>query len=166
MKKTNDEEIAQEINQRVLMKLLNACCSDKNIENSIAWASRITHNTLIDYYREKSKISHQTIREDIKAEVTPNIYSELANFIEPLISFLPEKYAKPLVMADLEGKKQEEIAKQLNISLSGAKSRIQRARKLLLKEIKTCFHLEQEKCGLEGFQLKNTCRPLQEYLSR
>jgi RNA polymerase sigma-70 factor (ECF subfamily) len=74
---------------------------------------------------------------------------------------LPEKYAIPLKMADIEGLKQQEIANKLGLSLTGAKSRIQRARKLLKEEIHTCFHTKEcSSAGLTDFSLRQDCTPL------
>ena len=165
LNKVHDSESAAEINQQVLTKLLDACCSGKEIKNVSSWIFRIAHNTLVDHLRLQRKQS--VLEYDPEQEDTPSVYMELAEYIQPLIGFLPEKYATPLILSDIQGVKQEEIAKQLNLSLSGAKSRIQRARKLLKEEVKTCFHLDQEcSSGLEGFRLKDSCEPLKKYISK
>jgi RNA polymerase sigma-70 factor, ECF subfamily len=158
--KVGNHELAEEINSQVLQKLLDSCCSGKEIINVSSWMYRIAYNTLIDELKKQNKFS--AIGHEIEAEETHMTYKKLAEFIEPLIGFLPEKYAIPLIMADIDGIKQDEIAKQLGLSTSGAKSRIQRARELLREEINTCFHLDQENPNcLDGFQLKASCKPLQ-----
>ena len=86
---------------------------------------------------------------------------EAASYILPLINLLPEKYHKPLIMAELENKKQKEIAETLSLSLTAVKSRIQRARILLKKEMLECCHLEFGKQGeIISFDIKAHCAPL------
>ncbi|MEO1054766.1 MAG: sigma-70 family RNA polymerase sigma factor [Bacteroidota bacterium] len=163
--KVHDLELAEEINSQVLQKLLDSCCSGKAINHVSSWVHRIAYNTLIDELKKRSK--HSAVDHELETTESRITYKELAEFIEPLIGFLPEKYATPLVMADIEGIKQDEIAKRLGLSISGAKSRIQRARALLKQEINTCFHLDQENpTCLNGFQLKATCEPLQRHIEK
>jgi hypothetical protein len=55
---------------------------------------------------------------------------------------LPRKYAQALVLADLEGRTQQEVAALLDLSLSGAKARVQRARRLLREAFLRCYYVE------------------------
>ncbi len=45
-------------------------------------------------------------------------------------------------MAEVEGATQQEVADRLSLSLSGAKSRIQRARRMLKEILLACCHIE------------------------
>jgi RNA polymerase sigma-70 factor (ECF subfamily) len=51
-------------------------------------------------------------------------------------------YRRPLIMADFEGHTQQEVADELELSLSGAKSRVQRARAQLGDLLKQCCEVE------------------------
>ena len=55
---------------------------------------------------------------------------------------LEEMYRRPLIMADFEGHTQPEVADELGLSLSGAKSRVQRARRKLGALLKECCEIE------------------------
>ncbi len=57
---------------------------------------------------------------------------------------MPEKYSKALILSDIEGVKQELIAKKLGLSVSGAKSRIQRARKMLKDYFLKCSEFKYD----------------------
>ena len=163
--KVVSQELAEEINAQILQKLLNSCCSGKEIMNVSSWMYRIAYNTLIDELKKQKK--HDDLDSELALEEPSPAYKKLSEFIEPLIGFLPEKYAIPLIMADIEGMKQEDIAKQLGLSTSGTKSRIQRARKLLKEEINTCFYLDPDNPkNPDGFQLKETCIPLQKLVKK
>ncbi len=56
---------------------------------------------------------------------------ELNAVFHGLLHSLPEPYKNVLLLTEFEGLSQEQLAKRLGISLSGAKSRVQRAREQL-----------------------------------
>ncbi|WDE08827.1 RNA polymerase sigma factor SigZ [Thalassomonas viridans] len=100
-----------------------------------SWLYRITHNLIMDYYRHRK--SYDELPESVVAEEKDPVeenHNALATCIRPLIRELPDKYRIPLEYAELEGMGQQEIADKLGLSLSGAKSRVQRGRQKL-KEI-------------------------------
>lgn len=76
-----------------------------------------------------------------------DVHEEVLSWLRPMIDDLPEMYAVPLRMADVEGRSQQEVADVLSLSLSGAKSRIQRARVLLGESLRRCCEVE---FGAEG----------------
>lgn len=163
-KKIKNKDIANELSHEVLLKVYNSCCSGKDIQNIQAWLFQIAHNTCMDYIRVQNK--HQIIaKEYLLEEKTDNVYQKAIEFVEPLIKLLPEKYALPLRLADIQGQKQAQIAQQLGLTLSATKSRIQRARVLLKKQIQQCCHTETDHQGnLTAFGVKNTCKALQDYI--
>jgi RNA polymerase sigma-70 factor (ECF subfamily) len=94
-----------------------------------------------------------------------NLYKEAEELMKPLIKLLPEKYAVPLQLSDIEEVKQAEVSKIINLSLTATKSRIQRARKLLKEKIIECCNLElDEKGNLLSIEIKQSCEPLQSHL--
>ena len=165
LKKVKDQACASEINHEVLNKLLRACCAEREIKNLSSWLFQIAHNATIDYL--KTRIVNSGLEEfeiEAEAEGTQSIYTEMSRFIEPLLNFLPDKYAVPLKMVDLEKQKFEQVSQKLGLSLAATKSRVQRGRKMLKAEIETCFHLEKiGEYGLSDFALKSCCKPLQAY---
>lgn len=162
LKQTKDKEVANEITQQVLMKIYQACFKNTKVHNTRSWLFQIAHNAIIDYQKQQQKIKTTTIYPLPTAD--QSIWSDLAIFLEPLINFLPPKYAIPLKMHAIEGLKQAEIAQKLNLGLSATKSRIQRAKNLLRQEIETCCHLETRADGqVLDFRIKDTCKPLQEF---
>lgn len=162
-KKIKNEDMANELSHEVLLKVYNSCCSGKDIQNIQAWLFQIAHNTCVDYIRAQNK--HHTVAKGYLEEETDNVYQKAIEFVEPLIKLLPEKYALPLQLADIQGQKQTQIAQQLGLTLSATKSRIQRARVLLKKQIQQCCHTETDHQGnLTAFDVKNTCKALQDYI--
>ena len=159
LRRTGDADLAAEINQQVLQKVLDTCCSGREIANGRAWLLRIAHNTLIDHYRRSSR--PVPVLPDSDPTEVDALYADLAAFLEPLLACLPEKYATPLRWADLEGLPQQTVADRLGLTLSAAKSRVQRGRALLREQIEQCFHLDTaDGSGLRDFVLKDSCGDL------
>jgi RNA polymerase sigma-70 factor, ECF subfamily len=165
-KRIKDEDVAKDILQDILMKVYQFCMSKSGVRNVRSWLFQIAHNTIIDYYRQQNKMAYE-IPEVIEEANDTKAYEEASTFILPMIQFLPEEYATPLKMADIDGLKQAVIAEKLGLSLTATKSRIQRARQLLKSEFITCCHFETDKNGqLISFEVKDNCAPLQAIIKK
>ncbi|MTI31525.1 sigma-70 family RNA polymerase sigma factor, partial [Xanthovirga aplysinae] len=158
-RQVKDPDLADELTQEVLMKTYKVCCSDKEIKNVRSWLFQISQNIVYDHFKKQKRQINEVVDKPEPKEAT--VYKELAEYVEPLLGLLPDKYAIPLQLSDIEGLKQEEIANKLNLGLSATKSRIQRARNLLQKEISSCFYLDKDANGnLTDFLVKDNCQPL------
>lgn len=165
-KRITDKDVAKDILQEVLMKVYKFCLSKSGVSNLRSWLFQITHNTIIDHYRRNAKFTDKDIPE-VPEEDENLAFKEAVNFMEPMLGFLPEEYSVPLKLSDLDGMKQAEIAKKLNLSLPATKSRIQRGRQLLKAEFLTCCNLETDARGnLISFAVKDSCTPLKDYMKK
>ncbi len=165
LKKVKDKDISNNLSHEVLMKIYNSCCSNNEIKNIRSWMFQIAHNTTIDYLKKENKFTNEV--PEIFEKDENNSYKEAEELMKPLIELLPEKYAVPLQLADIEEIKQVEVSKKLNLSLTATKSRIQRARKLLKEKIIECCNLELDKKGnLLSLEIKQSCEPLQNHLKK
>ena len=121
---------------------------------------QIAHNTTIDYLKKQNKFTNDVPENYDNDDY--NVFQEANEIVKPLMQLLPEKYAIPLQLSDIEELKQKEVAQKLNLSLTATKSRIQRARKLLKEKIIECSNLEKnEKGSIISLELKNECKPIQ-----
>lgn len=158
-----NKELADEATQEVLLKLHKSCCSDRKIENLNSWLYQIAHNASLDIIKKESK-NKEASPLPIFEENEDSALQEMALFIKPLLALLPEKYALPLQLSDIDGIPQKDIAEQLGLGLSATKSRIQRAREALKHEIKACYVLEMDKKGIPiNARIKDDCTPLQDF---
>lgn len=165
LKKVKDDNIANDISHEVLLKIYKSCCSGRDIKNVRSWMFQIAHNATIDYLKKESKFINEVPEVFEKEEY--NIYKETEELIEPLINLLPEKYAIPLRLSDIEELKQAEVSKKIELSLAATKSRIQRARKLLKEKIIECSSLELDEKGmLISLEVKDSCEPLKKHLRK
>jgi RNA polymerase sigma-70 factor (ECF subfamily) len=60
---------------------------------------------------------------------------------------LPERYRLPLILSELEGLSQKEVAEKLGLSLSAAKSRVQRGRDRVKDLLTECCHFKLDHTG-------------------
>ena len=82
---------------------------------------------------------------------------DLTDSVLSMLEDLPEKYRQALVMVDYQGKTQQQLAETVGISLSGAKSRVQRARKMIKQLLLECCHFEFDRYGTIIDYQPNTC---------
>jgi len=158
-KVSNTTEV-DDLLQEVLIKSYDNLHSI-NKESSIkAWLFTIANNTIIDFYRKNDR--YRDLEEDDLwyTEGDINIKQELTQCVEPFLDALPEDSARLLRVIDLEGKSQKEHAKDLGISYSTLKSRVQKGRVQLRKLFDECCHFELDRFGnLTEFNKKsNSCK--------
>ncbi len=122
-----------------------------------SWIFQIARNTMNDYFRKQKKSFNNEqnsdeliiepnafVDQDINVQIQTKEFSEYAGFV---VNELPEKYRKAVYMADIQGLSMKELAEELNISVSGAKSRVQRGRKLIREIILKCCDVNTDKYG-------------------
>jgi len=80
--------------------------------------------------------------------------TELAAYLLPLINRLPSPYREALSLTELEGLTQQAAADLLGISLSGAKSRVQRGREKLRALLDDCCRI-----GVDARRRVIDCEP-------
>lgn len=142
--KVKDKEVTKDLLQEVFVKIHLNTDKIKKTESLKSWVYTITHNVIMDYFKSQSK----PIPVFEFVEPTENQSHSAENCILPLINNLPEKYKEALLLSEINGKKQTEVAEILNISLPGAKSRIQRGRKLLQQGFIDCCNYTLNSEGL------------------
>ncbi|ALJ03966.1 hypothetical protein APS56_01830 [Pseudalgibacter alginicilyticus] len=144
--KVKDPDLTKDIVQDVFLKAFTKFDTLKNKEKLVSWIYQITRNEIVSHFR---KLKFDISTEDIESVEYSNdsLTSELAHCISPFINSLPEKYKQAIIMADIENVPQKEIAKRLNISYSGAKSRVQRGRELLKSSYNQCCAISTDIYG-------------------
>ena len=148
VKRVRDESLAEDLVHDVLLKAYTQQDTLRDPGKLRAWLYKITRNTIVDYFRSNKPVAAltaQVIADDGKKG--DSAQQELSRCMTPLIRTLPRRYREPLELVDIQGLKQREMAANLNLSLSGAKSRIQRGRKLLVTALLQCCQVEFDRRG-------------------
>ncbi len=142
-----DPATAEDILQDVFLKIHGRLDQLKDPAGLQSWLYLIARNAIIDHYRTRKPTSE--LDESLPAE-PPAHDPELEGLktaFHRMIYGLPPLYRDALVLTELEGLTQKELAGRLGISLSGAKSRVQRGRELLKHAMLDCCHLEFDRRG-------------------
>ena len=123
--------------------------------------SELTLDKAFDYYKKATK----NLPFDKDPQIEQNEHSligEASEYIKALLKLLPDEYAIPLYMYDLEGIDQKTISENLNLSLPNTKSRIQRGRvKLKERFLECCSVVFDEQGEMVSFDIKPQCKELQ-----
>ena len=152
--KTGHQDHCQDILQEVYIKLVKNVDKIEKADNVLPYIVKIANNTIVDYYRaHQDTISADAARIDLPAAADANQpredpTSRLArSFMLELIEALPPLYRQALVRTELEGISQKQLAEELGISYSGAKSRVQRAKEMVRQSILNCCNYKFDKYG-------------------
>jgi len=138
-----DKDDTEDLLQEVFIKAYTRFDSLKDISKLSSWLFSITRNEINAYFNAKKKGLSVS---DILIEESPPT-SHLDICITPFIDALPKIYSDAIRLADMENVSQKELAQQLNISYSGAKSRVQRGRNKLKELITDCCAITHDVYG-------------------
>ena len=154
--KVDNTSQVEDILQDVFVKIHSNMDSLKEQTKVRSWVYQITRNTIIDYYRrqhikladiEDFPLEDEEALNRINNMVELEPAQKVAAGLKAMIDELPEKYSQALYLVEFEGLTQEEMANKLGLSLSGAKSRVQRGRQLLRDSLMKCCHFEFDRYG-------------------
>ncbi|NOU51924.1 RNA polymerase sigma factor SigZ [Pseudoalteromonas sp. JBTF-M23] len=152
----SDQEVVEDILQEVFIKASDNLQQLKAKGSLRSWLYTITRNTIIDYYRKRT--NYEELPDDLAQESKDLIeqnYKVLSGCLRPLLQELPDKYRIPLELSELEGMSQQDVATSLGLSLSGAKSRVQRGRAKLRELMLACCEFEMSKGEITDFTPKS-----------
>jgi RNA polymerase sigma-70 factor (ECF subfamily) len=137
--------LAEDIVHDVLLKIYAKAGQLKESDKIFAWIYQITRNAVNDYFRSQSRTFD--IRE-LDLDTDPKDFNDCVAFcLNTLIKTLPQKYREALELTEHQDLSQLELADRLNISYSGAKSRVQRARTLLKQKLHDLYHIKTDAYG-------------------
>ncbi len=132
-------------------------------ERAEAWLLGIARRAIADAYRKRAHSNHVSPGDDLLAN-TPDetarpaenlskysgehdVHEEVLSWLRPMADEISEPYRTALIRADFDKIPQRALAKELGLSESGLKSRVQRARMKLANVLKRCCEVE---FGTEG----------------
>jgi RNA polymerase sigma-70 factor (ECF subfamily) len=147
-RRVEDDDAAEDLLQEVFLRIHSRMETLNDASRLESWIYQIARNAIIDHYRRRRDLIE--IPDTVPAEdvfVEPDASDVLAASMREMVEELPEPYRQALLLTEYEGLTQAELADRLNISLSGAKSRVQRARQKIKDALLACCHFEFDRYG-------------------
>jgi RNA polymerase sigma-70 factor, ECF subfamily len=142
---TKDKALAEDLIQDVFLKVHSKLDQLRESDKIVGWIFQIARNTITDYFRSKGKTVNQ---HDIDWEVESKPLNDcVSSCLTDMVTTLPEKYRHALELTEFRNFSQLDLAKELNISYSGAKSRVQRARQMLREKMNEAYLIKFDSYG-------------------
>ncbi len=143
--------------QRVFLQVHRALPTLRETDKLHAWVYQTTRRVIADFYRTPSQnreVATGTV-EDIANELAASdsleddeaATRELSTCLKPLMSGLTAADQEALQMVEFDGVTQVEAAARLGLSVSGMKSRVQRARSHLRSALHDCCRIAVDRRG-------------------
>lgn len=149
-RRVSDDPIAEDLLQETFVRIHRSIASLHEADRIAPWVYRIARNVVHDHHRQASNRVVGMLETDV-ADDTEDAGSRVrcgaGDWLQEMIESLPPTYCEAVQLSGIEGLSQQEVADRLGLSLSGAKSRIQRGRSMLKDALERCCRFEFDRRG-------------------
>ncbi len=149
LQRVSDPHVADDLLQETFLRIHKKLNDIEDEQRMTAWVFQIARNLVIDHYRSNARYPSGTMPDDLEDPSVEegNVNELVMGWIPTLIAQLPDTYREAVELYELKEMPQQQIAEQLNISLSGAKSRVQRGREKLKSLLFECCSFDRDSHG-------------------
>lgn len=158
-------EYVDDLAQDILMRMHERAAELRDDTRLAGWAFRIAQTVVADHHRaharERSFVdSDRRSDSDIsgtedellgvegdEAGDEGNVNEIVAGWLRPMLALLPDEYEEAVEWVDVQGMSQKAYAERAGLSASGARSRVQRGRRMLQEMVLGCCDLELDARG-------------------
>ncbi len=157
-----NETVADDLTQEVWVRLSRKLGTLRDLSKLEPWLYQVARHVVTDFYRRRRAVEEE-LPEEIEAAPADDgdveaLRRELRDYIRNLIHSLPEPHREALVLTQYEGLSQVELAERLGLSVTAAKSRVQRARAEVRRAMERCCDFDFDKYGnVVDYQPRETC---------
>jgi RNA polymerase sigma-70 factor, ECF subfamily len=154
--KVKDPTLADDVTQETLIRLHKKADSLRDTDRLHAWVFQIARNAIADHFRaakptdpfdEQLHAQPATTPSETPTAEEETLQQDLAAYVRSVVNDLPDIYRQALQLTEFQGMSQVDLARQLGLSTSAAKSRVQRARAMVRDQIERCCHWETDRYG-------------------
>jgi RNA polymerase sigma-70 factor (ECF subfamily) len=140
------EADAEDLTQAVMLKASEGLSTFRGDSSISTWLYRIATNAALDKLRQRRTQSLVETEQEFDEEELPAaadtasvetaaIRAEMSACIGEFVARLPENYKTVMILSEIEGFRNDEIAAMLGLTLDTVKIRLHRAREKLRKEL-------------------------------
>lgn len=144
--RVGDTALADDLLQDLFLKALRQDKRFCELHNARAWLFEVARNLLVDQHR----LAHPMVDlpKDLAAQVDDaDTVDALATCLPRVLSELSPDDREAITWCDLQGMAQADFAKAKGLSLSAAKSRVQRARTRLRAHMSQACQVQMDEAG-------------------
>jgi RNA polymerase sigma-70 factor (ECF subfamily) len=153
---------ADDVVQEVFLRVTRNLASLRKADRIEAWLFQIARNTLHDAMRARRRRDSRTdpLETDLPGDATTEdvrtAEAELAPCLTPMVARLAAPYRQAIELTSVHGLTQTAAAQRLGVSVSGMKSRVQRAREQLKAMLLRCCEVDVDRRrGVTEFELRD-----------
>ena len=126
---TRDPALAEDAAQEAFLRAFRALGTYRHESSFAAWIRRIAFRTAIDLVRKRRP--ENALPQDLRAALSEEKRHEDANLLRQALSALSPLDRQLLLAREVEGKADREIAEHFEMTVTGVRVRIHRARRRL-----------------------------------
>jgi RNA polymerase sigma-70 factor (ECF subfamily) len=147
-RRVSDDHVADDLLQETFVRVHRNIGTLQEAERLAAWVYQIARNVVHDHHRKGSNSTVAIAEAENVSDDndSPNGCRSIS-WLDEMIRSLPDGYRQAVQMAEIEEQSQQDVADRLGLSLSGAKSRIQRGRAMLKDVLERCCSFEMDGRG-------------------
>ncbi len=141
-------DAAEDVVHDVLIKALEPGSGPDDPSRLLPWLYQVTRNAIADRWRKQRPT--EELPEDLAAPaagIPDPVPEELVGCLDLFLARLDADERTALEAADRDGLPQADVASRLGLSVSGAKSRIQRSRAKIREMYVACCSVELDRRG-------------------
>lgn len=144
-----DDHVADDLLQETFVRVHRNIGTLQEADRLAAWVYRIARNVVHDHHRRAVNSTVALADAEIVSadDHEPQPGCRSIAWLDEMIQSLPDGYRQAVRMAEIEEQSQRDVADRLGLSLSGAKSRIQRGRAMLKDVLQRCCSFELDVRG-------------------
>jgi RNA polymerase sigma-70 factor (ECF subfamily) len=148
-RRVSDDHVADDLLQETFVRVHRNLATLQDADRLTAWVYQIARNVIHDHHRQTARATLALVDDPANEEEDRLgcLRSRASEWLDEMVRQLPDGYREAVQLSEIEGLPQQEVADRLGLSLSGAKSRIQRGRAMLKDILDQCCHFEFDRRG-------------------
>jgi RNA polymerase sigma-70 factor, ECF subfamily len=141
-------DAVDDLSQEIFVRMKQHADELRDESRVVPWLFRIARSVVVDHLRRRrDHASLDSVDEPSVEEPENNFNREMASSFRSLMAAMPAEYREALELTEMEGLTQRALAERTGLSLSGAKSRVQRARQMFEDIVRACCDFEVDRRG-------------------
>ena len=152
-----------DIVQETFLRIHRHLAGVRGPDRLAAWVFQVARSAIADHHRRQGRQDREWPgdREALEVGTAGSDFEELAACLTPMIESLSPSDREAIKLSEIDGLTQREASARAGLTLSGMKSRVQRARRKLKSKLLTCCRIElDQRGGIVAHEPRDgTCEP-------